>query len=173
MNNTGILTSILQFVLYVLLQVVLVRNTHIAGWAFCFPYVGFLMMLPFDIGRVTLMVIGFLLGISVDIFYDSLGMHAGTMVLVAYFRGNIINVNTPVGGYDSGMIPTIKSMGFRWYSVYAMLILLLHHLTLFLIEASNLSLFFYSLGKAGASIFFTFFVLVVLQYLFYYPNNRR
>ncbi|MCS7004678.1 MAG: Rod shape-determining protein MreD [Cytophagales bacterium] len=173
MSNPSLLAYIIHFLLYVSFQVVIIRHTNLGGWAFCFPYLGYLMMLPFNIGQVTIMLTGFLLGIIVDIFYNSLGIHAAATVLVAYLRKYFINLNTPIGGYDVGMAPTIKSMGFRWFLIYALLILFVHHLTLLLIEASNFALIWYSLGKTIGSVLFTFGVLIIIQYLFYYPTKRR
>jgi len=41
------------------------------------------------------------------IFYDSLGLHAFTLVLIAYVRNSGLSVISPQGGYDAGPVLTL------------------------------------------------------------------
>jgi hypothetical protein len=116
-----------------------------------------------------MMLIGFFLGLSVDIFYDSLGIHAAASVLVGFLRPTWVNFLTPQGGYDSGITPRLQKMGYGWFFAYASLLVFAHHVAIFYIEAGGFSLFFFTLVKVTFSTIFTFFVLILIQLLF----NRR
>lgn len=167
MNNQHILGTITSFILYLALQVTVVRNMVLFDTAFCYVYVAFIILLPFEITPVLLMVVAFLCGLMIDIFYDSLGIHAAACVLIAFLRPYWTKTVPPRGGYEIGMRPTIKIMGFSWFLTFTLPLILIHHLILFFIEVGGLHLFGFTLVKVISSTVFTFLVMVILQYLFY------
>ncbi len=166
MNNQQIGNQAINFLLAVAAQIVLFRNIAIFDFAFCFVYVGFILFIPINTNRIVVMSLGFLLGFINDIFYDTLGMHAAACVLMAYSRNYLLDVLSPSGGYEANTSPSIKDLGFRWFATYALLLILIHHLMLLLVEASNWSLAFRTILQAIASTIFTFAVLVSVQYIF-------
>ena len=85
MSRSGIF-YFLSFFIYLVLQVLLFKSLVLFNTAFCFLYVAFILFLPIEFSTLALMFIGFGLGFMVDIFYDSLGLHAFTLVLIAYVR---------------------------------------------------------------------------------------
>lgn len=167
MQGISIIAQVFYFMIYLVLQVVLMQNIVLFDVAFCFLYVGFLLMIPFEAGVIRLMVLGFLMGLSVDIFYNSLGIHAAASVLIMYLRPYVISVMAPRGGYEAGMTPKLKVMGMEWFAVYSLTLIFIHHLVLFFVEAGGFEMFFYTLLKAAASSLFTFAVILIIQYLFY------
>ena len=171
MNNQHILGTIFSFILYLLLQVTVVRNMVLFDTAFCYVYVAFIILLPFETRPVLLMVVAFFCGFLVDIFYDSLGMHAAACVLIAFIRPYWTKTVPPRGGYEIGMRPTIKIMGFSWFLTFTLPLILIHHLVLFFVEIGGFHLFWFTLIKVISSTILTFLVVVILQYLFYRSNR--
>lgn len=167
MNNQHIPGLIISFVLYLLLQVTVVRNMVLFDVAFCYVYVAFLLLLPFEINPVHLMIIGFISGLLIDIFYDTLGLHAAGCVLIAFLRPYWTKTVRPRGGYEVGMKPTIKVMGLIWFLTFSLPLIFLHHSVLFFVEAGGLHLFGFTIVKVISSTILTFLVIVILQYLFY------
>ena len=164
MIRGGILQIVLFFV-YVILQVVLLKNLVLFNTSFCFLYVAFILLLPVEMSNLRLMLIAFLLGISVDIFYNSLGLHTMALVLLAYLRNHWLATITPQGGYDIGTPPTLAANGLQWFLVYTLPLVFVHHLVLFFVEASGFTLFWYTMLKAISSLLFTMAVMLLLQYL--------
>lgn len=164
MIRGGILQIVLFFV-YVILQVVLLKNLVLFNTSFCFLYVAFILLLPVEMSNLRLMLIAFLLGISVDIFYNSLGLHTMALVLLAYLRNYWLVTITPQGGYDIGTPPTLSANGLQWFLVYTLPLVFVHHLVLFFVEASGFTLFWYTMLKAVSSLLFTMAVMLLLQYL--------
>jgi hypothetical protein len=148
----------------------LLKNLVLYREAFCFLYVAFILLLPVETNVLALLLMGFTMGFMVDIFYDSLGIHAGTMVLIAYLRNYWLSAITPQGGYDAGAGPTLAVNGVQWFLVYTMPLVFLHHFTLFFVEAGGFSLFWYTMLKVIASMMFTMFVILLIQYLI---SDRR
>ncbi len=147
MIRGGILQIVLFFV-YLILQVVLLKNLVLFNTSFCFLYVAFILLLPVEMSNLLLMLIAFLLGISVDIFYNSLGLHTIALVLLAYLRNYWLATITPQGGYDIGTPPTLAANGLQWFLVYTLPLVFVHHLVLFFVEASGFTLFWYTMLKA-------------------------
>jgi hypothetical protein len=164
MIRGGILQIVLFFV-YLILQVVLLKNLVLFNTSFCFLYVAFILLLPVEMSNLLLMLIAFLLGISVDIFYNSLGLHTMALVLLAYLRNYWLATITPQGGYDIGTPPTLAANGLQWFLVYTLPLVFVHHLVLFFVEASGFTLFWYTMLKAISSLLFTMAVMLLLQYL--------
>lgn len=170
MSRTGIL-QFLSFFIYLIIQVVLMKNLVVFNTGFCFLYIAFILFLPIETNTLVLMALGFALGFLVDIFYDSLGLHAGTLVFMAYLRNFWLSRITPQGGYDAGEGPTLAANGLQWFLVYTLPLIFVHHFALFFIEAGGFGLIGYTLLKVFVSTIFTLLIILLLQYLL--PERRR
>lgn len=170
MIRLGIIHIILFFV-YVLVQVMVLKNIVLFDSAFCFLYVAFILLLPFEVSATVTIIIGFLTGFAIDIFYNSMGLHAFATVLISYFRNYWLSVITPQGGYDTGNSPTIAANGIQWFLVYAIPLVFIHHFVLFFLEAWGFDMFWYTMLKIISSMLFTMTVIVFLQFLA--PQRRR
>ncbi|GHM99626.1 rod shape-determining protein MreD [Cytophagales bacterium WSM2-2] len=168
MMRSSVIYFILFFV-YVIAQAFF-KNLVLFNTAFCFVYVAFILLMPIETNNLVLMIAGFAIGFTIDIFYDSLGMHAFTMVLIAYIRNYWLGIITPQGGYDAGALPNVPAHGLQWFLVYTLPLVFVHHLILFLVEASG-TLFWYSMIKTINSLLFTMTIIVLLQYLV--PQRSR
>jgi rod shape-determining protein MreD len=164
MNRSGI-TQFFLFFVYAATQIVLLKNLVLFNSAFCFLYIIFILLLPVETNNLVLMLAGFLLGFTIDVFYDSLGMHALALVAVSYLRNYWLGVITPQGGYDLGMPPTISSYGLQWFLVYTIPLIFIHHFILFFVEIAGFTLFWFTMLKVMASLLFTLTLVLILQYL--------
>jgi hypothetical protein len=172
MNNKAIARQIGYFLLFVVLQLVLFRNLTLFGYAFAFPYLAFLLLLPVQTSALFSIILGFVLGITVDIFYDTLGIHAAASVLMAYFRSGWLRLIAPSGGYETVSVPSIQATNFPWFLSYSIPLLFVHHVALFFIEAGGFVYFWISLKKIGLSTILSSFLIIFLQYLFI-PKRRN
>ncbi|HRI78142.1 MAG TPA: Rod shape-determining protein MreD [Cyclobacteriaceae bacterium] len=169
MNRSGIFVFV-YFLLYLLIQVMLFKQLVLFNTAFCFLYVAFILLLPIETNTLILMLVAFLLGFCVDIFYDSLGLHAMSLVLVAYVRNYWLATITPQGGYDAGEGPTLAVNGLQWFVVYSLPLVFIHHFVLFFIEAGGFGIFWFTMSKVMTSMIFTMSVILFLQY---FSSDRR
>lgn len=170
MIRSGVVHIFLFFV-YVLVQVMLLKNLVLFDSAFCFLYVAFILLLPFELSTVLTIVIGFLLGFTIDVFYNSMGLHAFATVLLSYLRNYWLSIITPQGGYDTGNSPTIATNGVQWFLVYVIPLVFIHHFVLFFLEASGFDMFWFTMLKIIGSLVFTITVIVFLQLLV--PQRRK
>ena len=112
-------------------------------------------------------------GISIDMFYNTAGMHAAATVWMAYIRPGVLSLISPREGYESSMQPTMQYFGIPWFISYAGILVFCHHLVLFYIEIFRFSEFFSTLSRVIISSIFTLLLVVVTQYLFYRNKDKK
>ena len=98
------------FIGLVLLQVLILNNVHIAGYATPFLYIYFILKFSSGTSRNELMLWAFFFGLTIDIFADTPGMNAAATVFLAFLRPSLLRLFTPRDTLDS-IIPSFKTMG--------------------------------------------------------------
>lgn len=91
-------------------------------------------LLPFKTNRTALVVIGFTLGLAVDYFYHSYGVHAAATTFIAYARIYILNLISPREGYSKDGLTSFVH-GLPWFITYLGILLFIHLLLLYGLEA--------------------------------------
>ena len=166
MKQQSILFSIFNLLFFFCLQILIFRNIALFNFAFCFVYVGFILLIPIEFPTLLTIILAFAFGFSIDIFYDTIGIHMASCVFIAYIRPYVINFLTPRGGYDANTDISVSYMGFQWFLTYAAILVFIHHFILFFIESWGFGLVFRMLAKTILSTGFTLFVVILFQYLF-------
>ncbi|MFQ5583638.1 MAG: hypothetical protein ACE5GL_04320 [Calditrichia bacterium] len=137
--NSTITVNILRFIVLVLLQGLVLVNVG-SGWV-QFPYFNvflypiFIFLLPIRTPKPLVIFSGFVLGLTVDLFYLSPGVHAAAAVFTAFIRPAVLKYLQPGGGYKPSHSPTKASQGLAWYVKYSAILLLPHLLIYFFVEA--------------------------------------
>jgi rod shape-determining protein MreD len=170
MNRSNIIQAI-SFFAYVFFQVLILKNAVLFHTAFCFAYIVYLLALPVETNPLVLMGVGFVLGLIMDMFYDSLGLHAFSCVLIMFLRNYWLTRLTPQGGYDVSATPGIAMGGLQLFLVYITPLVLIHHSVLFFTEVGGFQFFWFTLMKVLCSTLYTIIVILIVQYLF--PGGRR
>lgn len=161
----------LRFLVLVLVQGTLLINIDLMGsWAHVNLYVLFIIMLPFRMSPLLVMLLALVLGLSVDMFYNSPGLHASASVFAAFIRPSLIRALEPRDDYDINDRPTIGRMGFFWFLKMTAGILITHSVWLFLVESFGTSTLVSAFGKAILTTLVTTLVIIVVGYLF---NTKR
>ena len=164
MTLREILTIIFLFILYVLLQILLVRNLVLFDYGFCFIYVAAILLLPYEISLTALLLIAFATGIVVDTFYNTLGIHAAATVLMAYLRPLVIRNQMAPGVQEARIQFSLRELGLGAFVRYVFVLVLIHHTALFFIEAGSISLIVPTLLRVMASTLFTTVSIVLIQF---------
>ena len=147
MDFKGNIKNILVYLLVLLAQIFLLRDLGIGGKAFLFLYTYIVIKAPIFTNRNLLVFLSFLAGWLVDWFYDTHGLHAFSLVLIAYLRPLIFKMLTPANGYDERSKVSLREMTWLWYLPYVSIMLFIHHSVLFILEAFDPSLLGLSLLK--------------------------
>jgi hypothetical protein len=118
------------------------------------------------------MVLGFAIGISIDMLLGTLGMHAAVSVLLGYIRPLLINIITPKGA-EFELTPNVYIQGSGWFLIYFSLAYIVSLGAYFIIEAGTFYNLFWLLIKIIVSVFFSVLSSLILIYLFSKDKKRR
>ena len=171
MNRYTIL-KIVSFFVYLLAQALIFNKFVLFGTAHSYIYIGFLLTLPIELATIPGMLIGLALGLGIDAFTNTFGLHAAASVLLMYIRPMLLSWLTPQGGYPAGALPRPNSLSLTWFLSFALPLIFIHHLVIFFVEYGDLSLFWPTLFKVLASTAYSALLIVLIQYLFN-PGSRR
>lgn len=130
-------------------------------------------MLPFETPKLVVLLCAFFMGLTIDMFYDTAGMHAAACTIIGFARYYILKLLSPREGYDPGLMPNIDSMGAVWFITYALIIIFIHHLFFFYLEIFRFNEFFRTLLRVILSTVGTFCFVYVVQFLFYKTDRNK
>ncbi len=154
-----------RFILLVLLQVLVLNNIQIRAFLVPHLYVLFILLLPFETPRWLLLLSAFFLGLFVDLFSYTIGLHAAACTLIAFIRPLVVRVIASRQTYEPGMKPGISGLGFRWFLNYTALMVIVHHLFLYMMEEFRFSGILDTLWKTLLNTVITVVVITLTQLL--------
>ena len=157
------LKSILGFVGLMLLQILILNDVSLFnGWAQPYLYVYFIISLPLMFPNRFILPLGFAIGLIIDLFTHTPGIHASATLALAFSRPYVLKSIRPREGFESS-VPTIKSMGISKYITYSGLLVLIHNLWLFTLLYFSTGLLLIAIGHALLSTGFTLIFVLLIQ----------
>lgn len=157
---------LLLFVLVVLLQVLIFNQIRMGGFVNPYVYLLFILLLPVSMPQYQVLLLSFLVGITVDWFSNTLGLHAAATVWMGMFRLPVMKLIT-LRESDQADYPGLKQTGLRWFLMYSSILVVLHHFFLFLFEVFSFGNFHLTLLRVVISSLFTVFILLLSQFLIF------
>lgn len=115
---------------------------------------------------VLVVLSAFVMGLIMDVFYDSPGVHASASVFVAYIRPFVLKFLSPVGGYKVEDSPSVANFGFLWFVTYACVMLFSHLIFYFSMDAFSLVYIVDILMKTLFTFMFSIGFLLLHQLIF-------
>ncbi len=168
--NSRIFPQLLRFIFIVLLQVLIFKRLSFsmggANYMTVMIYPIFIFLLPHKIPHSLLVFLGFVLGLTIDVFYDSPGIHASAAVFTAFARPLVLRIFEPRGGYKMNLSPSKREMGINNFTFYAATLLAGHLLFYFIMESFSLVYLGESLLRTIVSFFPSLVFVIIYQYIF-------
>lgn len=152
------------FVLLVLLQIGLFDKIHLAGYATPLLYIYFIIKLPIDMNRNTVLLLSALMGLVIDLSGYTLGLHMLACTVTGFFRFPILKLFTPRDLFESVM-PSFSSFGAGLFIRYSATLTIIHMVVLYGIEALTLFDPVYLLLCIAGSFIITFILILACESL--------
>lgn len=159
--------NLLRIVILVVIQVFILNNIQFSGFVNPYFYVLFILLLPFETPGWLLLSLAFVLGITIDLFSNTPGLHASATVFMAFLRPLVLDYFAPRDGYVPGTFPRIYYYGFGWFFQYSAILILGHHFFLFYMEVFQLSDFLLTFKRVVYSTIFTLFLVIISQFFIF------
>ena len=128
-----------------------------------FIYPIFIFLLPIKISNLRLLLLSFGMGLTVDIFSNTGGIHAAASVFIAYLRPSLLNNLMPGGKLEDQAQPDMEKLGLVSFLIYAGSLLLIHHYLVNLLDVYSFRDFWYTFTKSLLSAVFA--LVIVLIYI--------
>lgn len=167
-----LLHNILRFLALIVLQVIFFKNIGYYNLAAPFPYILFIFYLPIGLPNFLLYVIGCVTGLTIDIFYDSIGIHTAACITLCAYRIFFHQITIEIDLKKSFYTPNLSTMGFKWFISYIFFGTLLHHLILLMLEVFSFRDIHITLLSTLMSSIFTFLLILLISLLFYKRKSR-
>ncbi|NRA11485.1 MAG: hypothetical protein HRT57_05990 [Crocinitomicaceae bacterium] len=164
---------ILRFFLFFLVQVLVLNQIELGMGIQIMIYPLFILLLPVDMNVFSLMLVSFALGLCIDALSNTFGLHASSLLAVAYFRPIIFKLFAPRDGYDILFEPNIFTLGTVWFLKTFGLLIVIHHFWFFMLEMFKLNEIIFVLQKTGLSLVVSILICILLQYLFLRKRNSN
>ena len=171
MNKTVL--QIIRFVVLVLLQVLVINHIRLGGYVHPYIYLVFVMLLPFSTPKWQLLVLGFALGLTVDLFTGTPGLHAGATTLMAFSRPSIIKLISGNQKFENITEPNIGQLGGLWFFRYTLFLVLIHHFARCFLESFSFRLFGQVLLRILLSVPVSIFLIMMIMFIFKSEKKRE
>lgn len=165
-----VIKSVIRAVAIILLQGLVFRRIafHWGDFAFVhlFLYPMIILLLPIKTPRILQITIALIVGLLVDAFYSSYGIHASALVFTAFIRDFVIRLLSPYSGYNVDDSPTLKNMGFSWFISFLGIFFFLHLFFYFSVEAFSFVFIFEIMMNTIFSFIASIIMIMIVQNIF-------
>lgn len=164
---------VMAFQVFILNNIVIKSAITIASMPIFIPliYTLIILMLPTSTKRIPSMLISFLVGITMDMFSNTPGLHASACVLLGYLRPNLLNLFFQQNIKELGdTLPTLYRMGVKHFLLYILFALMIHHFCFYLLQIWSISNILIIILKTTVSLVLSI-ILIFLEQLICENNH--
>lgn len=163
------LYNIARFILLLAAQVIIFNKFDFLGYINPFPYILFIILYPVNGNKYGLLAASFLLGITMDLFCNSGGVHAAACVMLAFFRPSLFKFSFGLS-YEYQTVRLNDVLTPERFS-FIFLAVVIHHLTLFVLEVFTFEYLWNIVLRTLLSTLFTIIICILIIYLIK-PSKR-
>jgi len=164
--NSVFFRNIIRFILLILVQVLLLNNMNLGGYLNPSIYILFILLLPADINKSLLLVLAFITGYSVDIFTHTPGLNAAATLMMAFAMPSVRKLFFKNIDFSPGEEPNLIKVGFSGFFRYTLVMVFIHHFTLFFLESFSFSLFLFTLIRIALGTLLSTMIILITMLLF-------
>ena len=158
---------VIMFFVLILVQVLILNNIQISGFINPYIYILFILLLPFNIPGYFLLGFSFLIGITIDIFGNTPGIHAGASVLLGFVRPALAQLVSTRELIEKGQTPTMTILGMANFIKYTVIAVLIHHLVLFFAKTFSFGDILETLLRWLISSIFSIWIILGSQFIIF------
>ncbi|MCK0157343.1 rod shape-determining protein MreD [Cellulophaga sp. F20128] len=135
--NSKTIVHIIRFFFLVLAQVLVFNNLNFLGFINPMIYILYFYWYPVKENRAILLLASFILGLTIDLFSDTMAIHTVSCLTIAYMRSGIMRfcfgVNYDFQNFKLASTTTLQQITFL------ALLILFHHFIFFFLEIFSFS----------------------------------
>ena len=157
----------LIFIVCIFLQVFIFNEMQFSRFFNPSFYVLFILLLPFETPRWLLLISGFVLGLIIDAYTNTLGINAAASVFAAFIRPGVLTLISPRDDYELNTFPRLSEYGLFWFLKYTLIIVFAHQIVLFFLEAFTFRFLADTLFVILINSLLTSFFIILSQFIMF------
>jgi rod shape-determining protein MreD len=161
-----IIKYVIMYLVLVLIQVLFLNQVQFSGYINPYIYLLFVMLLPLNSPRYVVLFSAFFIGLTIDVFTNTLGIHSASTVLIAFIRPFVVRAISN-REEDRTEYPSLAYNKFSWFLYYTAVMVVIHHFFLFYLEVFTFHQFLETFYRVILSSVFSIFVIVLSQFLIF------
>lgn len=166
-------TIIIWIPILIILQALVFNHICLFGYAVPFVFIYALLRLPLNMTKERAFTIGFLTGLALDIFSDTLGLNALCCTILMALRRPVARLYLPRDEELLEIAPGIKTYGIATFAKYTLTTTLIFCTLTFLIESLDSLVIYIMCFKILASTMLTFALILGLDSLTIGKSEKR
>ncbi len=163
MNSSVFINNSARFILLLAAQILIFNYFDLLGFINPYPYILFIILFPVNGNKSALLLAAFSLGIIMDLFLNSGGVHAFACVALAYVRPYIFKFAFGLS-YEYQTVKLNDILTPERFS-FILVSVLIHHICLFFLEVFSVTLLWNMLYISISSIIATIILSIIIIYL--------
>ena len=163
MNKEFKYIILLPFFLFV--QVYILNEVMLASYINPYLYLIILLVMPFKTQKWFLLIYAFILGLSVDIFSETLGMHSSACLIIALLKPAITKITIPHNIIEENDELIVQKIGIKSFILFTSIVVFIHHSILFILEHASIDLRI--LLKIILSTIISSIIITICQFFFF------
>ena len=153
----------IYFTFFVLLQTLVVDHIHLFGLVTPFVYLYVILKLRINASRTSVILLSFLLGLIIDVFSNTFGIHAAACSFIGFIRNPLLGQFVDMKELPDGSVPSYRLFGFGRFLRYTLIIVTLHHVILFSIDYFGFHQPVMMITRLLTSILLTVLLIIIIE----------
>jgi len=171
--KNNFLANLFRFIGVAAIQLLILNNVHLVGFVVPVIYIYFIMKLPLGMKRLVVLFLSFIIGMTIDLFVGTYGIHAAAATLIGASRHLFLKISFGESEDDRENAPSIKEKGLYPFLGYTTALSSLHIVAFFFLENLGYQLQFMLLFRCVASIAVSIFLIILIEYLTQTSSKKR
>lgn len=167
--NSALIWNIARFILLLMAQVLIFNRINLFGYINPFPYILFIILYPVNGNRYGLLLSSFFLGLMMDMFCNSGGVHAASCLILANYRPYIFKFSFGLS-YEYQTVKLNDVLTPERFS-FILIAVVLHHFTLFILEIFSFYFIWDIIERTVLTTLFTLITCIIIIYIIK-PSKR-
>lgn len=160
--NSALIWNIARFILLLMAQVLIFNRINLFGYINPFPYILFIILYPVNGNRYGLLISSFFLGLIMDMFCNSGGVHAASCLILANYRPYIFKFSFGLS-YEYQTVKLNDVLTPERFS-FILIAVVLHHFTLFILEIFSFYFIWDIIERTILTTLFTLITCIIIIY---------
>lgn len=165
MWSSSVIQHIFRFIALVFFQVMMLNKMEFGIYAFPVIYPLFVLLLPVDMNRFTTILLALLMGLVIDILSNTYGLHASSLLFLAFVRRPVLKFMERREGYEPNTQPGLH-LGTIWFISYTGILIIIHHFWFFILEIFRFDMIDFIIIKSIISSLLSLMVILIIMLLF-------